>query len=108
MSYCLLEKQRLNLLVPVISCSAGLSEEAVLEVAATLPHISGIYAGMPIKDFESVMGSAVVAAKEAFIIAEGNAFGDRRGADTVLRGKGQEVLAADESLETVILECANG
>lgn len=108
MKYRLLEKDRLALSMPASNPCDWLSGEAVREIAVTLPDIAGLYAGMSFKDFESVMGAAVVEARKAFVKEEGNAFGDRRGPGSVLRGKEQEVSVEGESLKTAILECAKG
>ena len=75
----------LNIMLPKISYPNGLPLEMAQECISSFPDIAGIYAGMPMDEFEDVMLAASAAAKASFISVCGSEFGDRRSATSPLR-----------------------
>lgn len=75
----------LNIMLPKISYPNGLPAELAKECNSLYPNIVGIFAGMPMNDFEAVMLTASAIAKESFTREFGSEFGDRRSEKSPLR-----------------------
>ena len=75
----------LNIMLPKISYPNGLPAELAKECISTFPSIVGVYAGMPMDEFEAVMSKASAIAKETFVAEVGCEFGDRRSEASPLR-----------------------
>lgn len=75
----------LNIMLPKISYPNGLPAESAKECILLFPNIVGVFAGMPMDDFEAVMIAATAIAKESFVSEFGYEFGDRRSETSPMR-----------------------
>ena len=75
----------LNIMLPKISYPNGLPMEMADDCNSSFPDITGIYTGMPMDEFETIMLAASAVAKTLFISENGSKFGDHRSVTSPMR-----------------------